>query len=382
MSEEAFGPALRRARLAVRVSLKWLSERVHYSIGHLSKIENGLKRPTYELAVQCDSVLRAGGRLAALASRRPARPAPAPGPVPGGYALAEDDLDTPAVLEAMLRQIRALGIGASPRLVLPGLEPQTRAVQELARDARPANRDRLLVVAARYAEYAGWMAQEAGDERGAWRWTEEAVRMATAAGNADLLRYCRVRQAELSLYRGDVTGTLVLLTDARTGGSTARVTGLATQWEAQAYAVAGDPGRWRAAMDRSAELLAVPDGSASPLGASSAPNMSALVTGWCLVELGRPEEAADLLDQEVPRVPGQARRAAARFGVRRAMAHAAAGSPETACALLPELLPLTARVDSATVAADLVRLRSTLARWERRPDVAAARTAIGEALAR
>jgi transcriptional regulator with XRE-family HTH domain len=385
---EPFGAALRRARLAVPVSLAWLSERVHYSKGHLSKVENGTKRPTLDLAVHCDAALGTGGRLAALLSRQPRpRPAPAaapPGPVEpsGTYMLADDDVSTPAALEDLLRHTRTLGIGTSPRLVLPGLVAQTRTVQELARDARSPARERLLVVAARYAEYAGWMAQEAGDEPGARHWTEQAVRLADAARDPDLLRYCRVRQAELSLYRGDVRTALELLAGVRGDGSTARVAGLAAQWEAQAHAVDGNAGLWRAAMDRSAELLAVPDASASPLGPSSAPNMPALVVGWSLVELGRPEEAAELLDRQVPLVPAQARRAAARFGVRRAMAHAAAGSPETAVALLPDLLPLTRQVDSATVTGDLRRLHRTLTRWDHRPAVAEGRTALRAAVQR
>jgi tetratricopeptide (TPR) repeat protein/transcriptional regulator with XRE-family HTH domain len=62
----AFGPALRRARLARGVSLRALGLRVHYSKGHLSKIENGVVQAHLDLAEACDAVLGANGRLTAL----------------------------------------------------------------------------------------------------------------------------------------------------------------------------------------------------------------------------------------------------------------------------------------------------------------------------
>ncbi|MEV7415273.1 helix-turn-helix domain-containing protein [Streptomyces sp. NPDC089919] len=78
-TDEEFGPALRRARQGRGLSLSALAGLVHYSKGYLSKIENGGKPPTPDLARRCDAALRAGGRLAALVPETP--PAPAP-PVP------------------------------------------------------------------------------------------------------------------------------------------------------------------------------------------------------------------------------------------------------------------------------------------------------------
>ncbi|MFC8124999.1 SAV_2336 N-terminal domain-related protein [Streptomyces sp. NPDC057302] len=61
-----FGQELRRARTAAGLSLTELAGIVHYSKGHLSKIERGMKRPTRHLARMCDLTLRAGGALASL----------------------------------------------------------------------------------------------------------------------------------------------------------------------------------------------------------------------------------------------------------------------------------------------------------------------------
>jgi DNA-binding transcriptional regulator YiaG len=72
-----FGDELRRLRTAAGLSLTQLAEKAHYSKGHLSKIETGMRLPTAGLARHCDAVLAAGGVLVALAAARRAAPRPA-----------------------------------------------------------------------------------------------------------------------------------------------------------------------------------------------------------------------------------------------------------------------------------------------------------------
>ncbi|MGW1764014.1 nSTAND1 domain-containing NTPase [Streptomyces sp. NPDC002073] len=66
-----FGPALRRLRTERGLSLSALARLVHYSKGYLSKIENGAKPPTADLARSCDAALRAAGALAGLVPEVP-----------------------------------------------------------------------------------------------------------------------------------------------------------------------------------------------------------------------------------------------------------------------------------------------------------------------
>jgi WD40 repeat protein/transcriptional regulator with XRE-family HTH domain len=61
-----FGSELRRLRAQRGVSLAGLSRLVHYSKGYLSKIENGDKSVTLDVARRCDAALGAGGSLIAL----------------------------------------------------------------------------------------------------------------------------------------------------------------------------------------------------------------------------------------------------------------------------------------------------------------------------
>ncbi|WUD75634.1 helix-turn-helix domain-containing protein [Streptomyces sp. NBC_00510] len=72
--QNGFGRELRRRRQAAGKSLGELAERVPCSRSFLSRVENGMRRPTYELAERCDHFLDAGGELLSLAPRpRPAR---------------------------------------------------------------------------------------------------------------------------------------------------------------------------------------------------------------------------------------------------------------------------------------------------------------------
>jgi transcriptional regulator with XRE-family HTH domain len=61
-----------RALLAERgMSLRQLAKNLHYDVGHLSRVMNGHKRPSLELATRLDSALGADGDLVALVSEMP-----------------------------------------------------------------------------------------------------------------------------------------------------------------------------------------------------------------------------------------------------------------------------------------------------------------------
>ncbi|MEW1872553.1 tetratricopeptide repeat protein [Streptomyces caelestis] len=84
-SQQDFGMQLRTFRRVRSLSLTQLSALTHFSKGYLSKIENGARPPTHELAVACDRALELDGVLEALVSVSPPRAAverKAPVPVP------------------------------------------------------------------------------------------------------------------------------------------------------------------------------------------------------------------------------------------------------------------------------------------------------------
>ncbi|MER5258420.1 helix-turn-helix transcriptional regulator [Streptomyces sp. NPDC002855] len=391
-----FGSELRRNRIAAGLTLTELAAAVHYSKGHISKVETGCKRPTPELARLCDVALRAHGTLASLV---PAHPLPHEDASAEGGAesavlpsrrrvmatgaasllgVAENSgLSEPPealgsnlleISHALFDQYRRLGQMSPASSVLPTLAEQTRSLCSLATRTGPRTARKLRGLASRYAEYAGWMAEESGDDEAALRWTDRAVDLAEVAGDHDLASYALVRRALITYYKGNAADTIALAARARSQRLPARIRGLAAQREAQGHALAGDYDACMRALDAARALLSSDSRDAAPaLGTTHLGDPAAMITGWCLVDLGRPREAAEHLDRECADIPAHALRTQARYGVRRALAHAVAGEFDHSCELTGRLLLTTDCVGSATIATDLRRLARTLARHPRRP---------------
>ena len=168
-----------------------------------------------------------------------------------------------------------------------------------------------------------------------------------------------------ALYRHDARQTVDLARRAQQDKTAdPRILGLAARCEAQGHALAGDLRGYQGALDRAAALLAIPQQTDGPvLGSSTIRDEVALTRGWSLYELGRPDAAAELLDQQLGTIPVSACRVRARFGVRLALAHAQNGEIDQACVAARDVLADAARVDSATIRLDLRELSRTLSRW-------------------
>jgi len=445
-----FGTELRRTRTAAGLSLAGLAALVHYSRSHLSKVETGAKPPSTDLARRCDSILACDGRLAALASPRPAGPAPrsddegddvwvlsldedgtsgfrpvsrrqllAAGGIAGlGLAPRRPGRLVPPQAAAagaeavdgfrvIFDRLRGLGQTLGPALLVPTLVAQTHALRSFAETANAPDRRASLSLAARYAEYTGWMAQEAGDETRAVWWTDRAVSFAAAAGESDMAAYALVRRGLIALYRHDAAQTVELARRAQRATEDRRIRGLAAQREAQGLALAGDYDGCARALDLAARLLdaAATDErssatstntastntastntastnitSTNTVGSTHVADPVAAATGWCLFDLGYTARAAEVLRQECARIPDHAHRAGARFGARLSLALAASGEIEEACVVAKDVLDRCARVDSATIRVDLRALGRELNRWHANPEVRDIRLRIVEHL--
>jgi hypothetical protein len=300
---------------------------------------------------------------------------------PGGSANVEDTTFL-GIFRSLFDQYRQLGQATAPGLLLPVLIAQTYALQELSRGAASHLRQGLLILGSRYAEYVGWLVQETGDEQAALWWTRRAVDLATAGGDNHLAMYGLVRHALVTLYRDDAEQTIALTQRAQSSKMPMRIRGLAAQREAQGHALAGDYGACMRSLDDARTLLARhgPDSDAPILGTTNLADPAEMVRGWCLYDLGRPRLAAEVLDQQMSQVPQRALRTRVRYGVRRALAHAAAGDVDHACHLTGELLDSAITLGSATVATDLRKLARTLSRHPRNASVRDVAPKLGTAL--
>ncbi len=225
-------------------------------------------------------------------------------------------------------------------------------------------RSRLLLLAARIAEYIGWLCQEAGDEQGALWWTRYAADLARAGGDPRD-RELRVRPGgrARAVPAGSETTIDLAQQAQRVGRASSRILGMAARREAQGYALAGDRDACERALDRAMQLV-----DASLWTARTRRSVRPRRTRSGSPAGGRwstsaKAEAAAVLDRELARVPATSRRARARFGARRSLAYALAGEVDQSCLTLAETLDDAAHVDSATVRTDLRELARTLGRW-------------------
>ncbi|MFE7312258.1 multiprotein-bridging factor 1 family protein [Streptomyces sp. NPDC057555] len=403
-----FGSELRRLRQEAGLSLGEFAVAMNYDKGHLSKVERGLRRASIDLARRCDALFGADGELQRLAERELPQGEPGSGDdrllvdrrkmltagtgtlislglgaVEGGGSGSPEGMSAVAPFRAQFDQMRLLGQSTDPGVLLPLLKVQTRTVIDLAAAGSSRDRARLLALAARFAEYTGWMAQEAGDEQAAFDWTADAAELGQAGGDRDLASYALVRRALVALYRSDAAQTIGLASQVRDDALPPRIRGLAAQREAQGHALAGDERACRNGLDRARELLdrAGSEGDGGPvIGTSHLTDAVAMVTGWCLHDLGRPRTAARILDRECSRIAPTALRTRARYGMRRALAHAAAGEIEHSCEIAGELLPLAATAPSATVNTDVRRLARELSRFRSNRAVRDLQPALAQAL--
>ncbi|MEU7916195.1 helix-turn-helix transcriptional regulator [Microbispora bryophytorum] len=385
MAQAAFGPELRRRREAAGLSLTDLARLIHYDKGHLSRIERGGRPPTPELARRSDDALDAGGALSALVPVRAYAPEGS-GDAAGGASgephaygslapnatMIAANADVQRAFRSIMAELRRLGQQIAPALVINHVATQVQTLKQLAEPGDPAGA-RILLLAARCAEYAGWMAQESGDLTLARRWTAEAIQMSTAAGDLDIPAYALVRYAEIALYLRDALRVIDLATRAQAApGTSDRIRALAAHREAQGHALAGDRYACERALDRAEGLL--PNAGSNTgrpeelvIGSSTVRDLGAAVSGWCYHDLGRSRRAAELLEPVVRDIPAWARRARGRFGARLALAHLSAGDLDQACTAGRDVLDLLRHTGSATTFDEMRELSRALVRWRRHP---------------
>jgi transcriptional regulator with XRE-family HTH domain len=403
----SFGAELRRFRMAAGLSLAELAKAVHYTKGYLSKVENSDKPPNPILARLCDATLGADGALMALlpqesqtlgepraekwmldiAADGTGRPVPAThplcchdNPLPVDprrdlAATAGDDLTVEHYRARFNASVR-YGESVSSRAVLPGVSADANMLWSMALVAPARTKPALLTLATLNATYTGWLAVETDDHQAAQRWSRTAVGLAEIVGDPNLIAYSLTREAGVAVFRDDPVYILALTDRIRSEpGVATRFRRIAADREAQGHALLGNYDLCRRALDRSTELSHEPDtptmfdGVVLPPMAAAGPHVVGVISGWCLHNLGRPTAAVEVLDQEISGISSTHRRATARFGARRVLAHAAAGEVDHACKLAHELLDIAQIVDSATVRREFRELARTLARWHRHKSV-------------
>jgi transcriptional regulator with XRE-family HTH domain len=375
-----FGEEIRRLMAERRVGLRELARQVHYDPGYLSKIANGRKAVSGDLAQRLDAALDAGGVLAAFRTNPDLR---------GTFAYDEERLiraaRSPKRLDGAVIRSLAEVLAAEHRLVdqvdpvqiLKAADTQLSVVRNLAREARAPLRGEVLGIAGQYAQFAGWLNAHARRLADANAWYDRALGWAAESGDADMTATTLNLKSHLAWLGGKV-GPMIGLSQAAQRGTaaSAEVRALAVELEARGHALAGDGNNAQRKLDEAASLIgnAAGDPEAGPPwihGYSSA--YLTLQRGFVYFYLDRNARAVEWLSAGLTEMRPEAGQSEwiAWYQVRLAVAHARAGDPEPACSVAAQAVLIARQTGSSRVSAQLDRLLAQLsARWPALPAVA------------
>lgn len=376
-----FGEAIRRLMAERRVGLRELARQVHYDPGYLSKVVNGRKALSGDLARRLDVALDAGGVVAAFRAIPDLR-----------CSLTYDDGERfiqaarcPKRLDRGIISSLAEVLAAEHRLadqvdsvqMLKAVAAQLSVVLNLTREARPPLRGEVLGIAGQYAQFAGWLNADAMRLTVANAWHDRALGWAAESGDADMTATTLNLKAGVALL-GRKVGPMIGLSQAAQRGTAlnADVRALAVQLEARGHALAGDGDNAHRKLDEAACLIgntAEEPGAGPPWTYGYSPAYLALQRGLAYLYLDRNARAVEWLSAGLTEMPPEAGQYEwfTGYRVQLAAAHARAGDPEQACSAAAQAVLIARQTGSPRLRAQLDHLLAQLsARWPALPAVA------------
>ncbi|MEU7163183.1 helix-turn-helix transcriptional regulator [Streptomyces morookaense] len=177
-----FADLARRALRDSGYSMKAAARAMNYDVAYLSRVLNGKQNPSAKLVASLDSLVEAGGALAATVldddqKSRVARSAANPSRLDAG---------TVDALAGVLAAYRRLDDSVKPKSVIPATMVQMREVTRMLRDARGPHRDHLAEVASEWIQFSGWMFAQVRKDNEAVGLLNDALELADEIGNGTL----------------------------------------------------------------------------------------------------------------------------------------------------------------------------------------------------
>ncbi|MGW3185494.1 hypothetical protein ACWDD9_40110 [Kitasatospora sp. NPDC001119] len=323
------------------------------------------------------------GRLLGLASRSWELEAPVqhprrrlPEPADGGQGLS-----APIDPEFFVSHLRGVMPGHYKAANLLGsrhaLDSVTRHLQLLDRLQQAIggrDREELLTIGTRTAEFLGWLNQDLGDFDRALFWSDRAMEWAQEAGDDVMAAYVLFRKSNQATAQRNAQKAVSLARAAqRSVGATHRIRALAAQQEAQGHAMMGNPRFAQAKFDEAHEIAAAPDDSHADDALDLAyctPTYIEMQRANCLIELGDPHTAVGMFEAELRVLPPVYRNDQGVYLSRLARAYAVSGEPEQAVAAADRALSIAIDTESARAMSELSTAGKALQRWSAVPQVA------------
>jgi hypothetical protein len=248
-----------------------------------------------------------------------------------------------------------------PRRVIPAAKEQITIMRGVVEQLQGADRRELLGVQAQYAEFIGWLYQDAGEFQTARHWTDRALEWANLAADADLVAMIFMRKAQLGGDMVDRNSTADLAEVAvRMTPPGSHISAIATTHSAYGYALMGDGLATERAYERAHETLRSLDADPSWGRWFDAAYIEAQ-RARSLAELGDLKRAATGFENAISSVRNGYPRDRGVYSARAALVHAKSGEPERAAELGSYALSVGTATRSGRIMSQLARLADTLA---------------------
>lgn len=357
-----FGWRLRHWRSARGLSQAGLGHAVGYDATYISKLESSQRWPSPGLAARIDQFLNTGGELDTLwpLVERERQLACPTGRAEDAAVQERSAEEMPTrwpgmcamdALEQLLAAYDGMaGVMGGRDLAAPA-EHYARMLVRWQATAPPPAVNRLLGLAAQYAQLAGWARLDNVEYGAALYWFTCGYQWAKLGGDDELASQLLARQSDVYWSTGDVDAAIGLGSAARDFPRlTAGVRAWACIAEARGHAKAGDEYNSRRCLDDASAALHSGEPITGPVGLDSARwvRIHALAQCTCYRDLlarrRRPQLAARMADTMKPLsdVPAHASHYRALVGARLAGAYVASGEPEPATAALVQMInPVT-----------------------------------------
>ena len=353
------------------MSLRQAARLAHYDVSYLSKVVNGHRPGSPELAAVLDEVLAAGGALTSIAAgglnpddvgrlgwvmRNPRRV----------DAAAVESLA--AVLAAQRRAEDTLGSA----VVLPAVAAQLGAVEELVTEARGNVRPAVLTVSGEWAQYAGWLNVSTGHPAAAAALYDKALGWAVEGGIVSLISEVVSQKGQMAYLAGR-PGPVIGLSQAarRDPAAYPGQHAISAAQEARGHAMTGDAHATERCLDeaqmKAAEARSRQD-EAPPWLYYHSPGFFDMQRGLAYKFLAADPHyrhlAARSLQTGYASLPDDQRSSewAATFLCHLAAVHAQGGDVAQACTVALDGAVIARQLGSQSLTAQLSRLRAGMAR--------------------
>jgi len=260
--------------------------------------------------------------------------------------------------------------------VIPAVLGQIQMISQLRGGCRGTDRRQLLVMQAKYAEFAGWLHQDSRDFCVARYWLDRSLEWSCAAADRELSTFVMARKSQLAGDMSDAVDAVDLAAAAgRMARKQSRLKATAEVFGAHGYALAGQRSECLRTIDRAQEAAASLDDE-SPWASWLDTSYVEVQRGRCLTILGDHAVAASVFRQAIQGLASTFRRDRGVYLARAALAHAGARDPEQAADAAIQALAIAQDTRSGRVAAELAQVSVSLAHWATLPAVVSFRDAL------